>query len=211
VSPLYTRRHSRTNAATLREGKIKYLGLSEVSSATLRRAHAIHPIHAVQIEYSPFVLDIEGQEGTNLLETCRELGVAVVAYSPLGRGLLTGTIKSKADIAKEGDMRSAIVPRFNDENLDANLKVVTMFAGVAAKKWCTPAQLALAWLLKQGDDIIPIPGTKRIAYLEENLDALKVELSEKETREIRELLEANPIRGGRYSDALLAHTLGDTV
>jgi aryl-alcohol dehydrogenase-like predicted oxidoreductase len=165
----------------------------------------------VQIEYSPVVLDIEGPSGTNLLATCRELGVAVFAYSPLGRGLLTGAIKSAADISAPGDMRVVGFPRFSAENLPANLELARKFAALAAKKGATPSQLALAWLLKQGDDIIPIPGTKKIKYLEENWGALKVTLTDEEDKEIREFLKENEAAGGRYTDASLSICFGDTV
>jgi len=193
------------------EGKIRYLGLSEVSSNTLRRAHAVHPITAVQIEYSPFVLDIEGPKGTNLLATCRELGVAVVAYSPLGRGILTGTITSRADLMGEGDNRKANFPFFNEENIDANLALVRTFADMSRTKGCTPSQLALAWLLRQGDDIIPIPGTKKIKYLEENWAALDIELTDAEEKEIRDFVDKAKVAGGRYVEKSLAITFADTV
>ncbi|KAH8664674.1 NADP-dependent oxidoreductase domain-containing protein, partial [Xylariales sp. PMI_506] len=179
------------------EGKIKYIGLSEVSSATLRRAYKVHPVDAVQIEYSPFVLDVESERGTDLLATCRELGVAVVAYSPLGRGLLTGAFSTKESLSAAGDLRTVNFPRFAPENLDANAKLVEQFVALAQKKGCTPAQLALAWLLKQGDDIIPIPGTKRIKYLEENWGALEVVLTDAEEQEVRQFVESASPSGGR--------------
>lgn len=137
-----------------REGKIKYLGLSEVSSATLRRAHAVHPITAVQIEYSPFAMDIEHPQ-IALLQTCRELGVATIAYSPLGRGFLTGAYRSPADF-EEGDFRR-FAPRFSEENFPKNLELVKHLQDIAEKKKCSAGQLTLAWLLSQGDDIFPIP------------------------------------------------------
>lgn len=137
-----------------KEGKIEYLGLSEVSSATLRRAHAVHPITAVQMEYSPFAMDIEDPQ-IALLKTCRELGVAVIAYSPLGRGFLTGSYKSPADF-EEGDFRK-FSPRFSEENFPKNLELVKHLQEIAQKKKCTSGQLSLAWLLAQGDDIFPIP------------------------------------------------------
>ena len=178
-----------------KEGKIKYLGLSEVSSATLRRAHAVHPIAAVQMEYSPFAMDIEHPQYA-LLKTCRELGVAVVAYSPLGRGFLTGAIKSRADF-EEGDFRS-YSPRFSEENFPKNLELVKHMQSLAEKKKCTPGQLSLAWLLAQGNDIFPIPGTKKIKYLEENMDALNVKLDAAENKEIREAIERVEVIGERY-------------
>ncbi|KAH6652358.1 NADP-dependent oxidoreductase domain-containing protein, partial [Truncatella angustata] len=178
------------------EGKIKHIGLSEVSSTTLRRASKIVHIDAVQIEYSLFDLDIENSEGTDLLAACRELGTATVAYSPLGRGLLTGTLNSTENINKEGDWRS-MFPRFIGENYEANIKLVNRFKSFADNKGCTPGQLAIAWLLKQGDDIIPIPGTKRTKYLEENWGALKVQLTDEEVAEIRHFAETNKVVGER--------------
>ncbi|KAF8855508.1 Aldo/keto reductase [Acephala macrosclerotiorum] len=176
-----------------KEGKIKYLGLSEISSATLRRACKVHHIDAVQIEYSPFCIDIE-QPQVDLLKTCRELGVAVVAYSPLGRGLLTGAYKSPSDF-EEGDFRK-FAPRFSSENFPKNLKL--------------PGQLTLAWLLAQGEDIIPIPRTKKIKYLEENLGALDVKLSMEEEKEIRGLVEGAEVHGTRYPEAMMASLFADT-
>ncbi|KAH8162628.1 hypothetical protein CIB48_g5618 [Xylaria polymorpha] len=178
------------------EGKIKYIGLSEVSSTTLRRACKIAHVDAVQMEYSSFDLDIEGPVGTDLLATCRELGVAVVAYSPLGRGLLTGAYTTQESLAHEGDFRSTL-PRFSGANFEANVKLVSQFKALADRKGCTPAQLAIAWLLKQGEDIIPIPGTKRIKYLEENWGSLEVQLSDGEEKEIRNFVETAEIAGSR--------------
>lgn len=180
------------------EGKIKYIGLSEVSSTTVRRACKIAHVDAVQIEYSPLAIDIENLKGTNLLATCRELGVAVIAYSPLGRGILTGTL-NKEIISAPGEMRG-MLPWFRSENFDANLKVVEQFTALAEQKGCTPAQLALAWLLKQGSEVIPIPGTKKIKYLEENWGTLKVELSDDEEKEIRRFVEKAKIAGARTVD-----------
>jgi aryl-alcohol dehydrogenase-like predicted oxidoreductase len=137
-----------------KEGKIDHLGLSEVSASTLRRAHAIHPISAVQVEYSPFALDIESPK-IDLLRTCRELGIAIVAYSPLGRGFLTGQLKSPDDF-EEGDFRKH-APRYSKTNFPKNLELVDQLVSFSGKKGCTPGQLSLAWLLAQGDDIIPIP------------------------------------------------------
>ncbi|OOF90912.1 hypothetical protein ASPCADRAFT_10053 [Aspergillus carbonarius ITEM 5010] len=178
----------------MREGKIKYLGLSEVSATTLRRAHAIHPITAVQMEYSPFCLDIESSQ-SDLLRTCRELGVAVVAYSPIGRGLLTGQVTSSAELA-EDDFRRTI-PRYA-AGLDKILAIVQRFKVIGEKHGCTPAQVALAWLLAQGPDIFPIPGTRSVKYLEENAAAVDVVLSEEEVGEIRELVEKAGFEGERY-------------
>ncbi|KAI4204284.1 MAG: hypothetical protein LQ350_001264 [Teloschistes chrysophthalmus] len=190
-----------------KEGKIKYLGLSEVSSATLRRAHAVHPITAVQIEYSPFAMDIEDPQ-IALLKTCRELGVATIAYSPLGRGFLTGAIKSPADF-EEGDFRT-YSPRFSEQNFPKNLELVTHLQEIAKKKGCTPGQLSLAWLLAQGEDIFPIPGTKKIKYLEENLGAVDIELSNAELKEIREAIEKAEVHGARYPPAMEESLFADT-
>lgn len=142
------------NISPSSEGKIRYLGLSEVSSETLRRAYAVHPISAVEIEYSPFALDIENSD-IGLLSTCRELGVAIVAYSPLGRGMMTGAYKSPDDF-EEGDFRK-MIPRFSKENFPKNLKLVEELEAIAKKKGCTTGQLTLAWLIKQGEHVIPIP------------------------------------------------------
>ncbi|KAI0437158.1 putative aldo/keto reductase [Xylaria telfairii] len=182
------------------EGKIKHIGLSEISSNTLRRACKIAPVDAVQIEYSPFALDIEGAEGTDLLKACRELGVAVFAYSPLGRGLLTGAYTSAGSVSGEGDMRGLYLPRFTGANLEANVKLVGQFKALADTKGCTAAQLAIAWLLKQGNDIFPIPGTKKIKYLEENWGALKVQLTDEDEKIVRRFLENADIAGGRIGE-----------
>jgi len=189
------------------EGKIKYLGLSEISADTLRRACKVHHIDAVQIEYSPFAIDIESPE-TNLLKTCRELGVAIVAYSPLGRGMMTGAYKSPDDF-EDGDFRK-FMPRFTPENFPKNLKLVNGIEEIAKKKGVKPGQLTLAWLLAQGDDIIPIPGTKKIKYLEENLGAFDVKLSSREEKEIRKLVEAAEVHGTRYPEHALASLFADT-
>ncbi|KAI1406983.1 putative aldo/keto reductase [Hypoxylon sp. FL1857] len=192
------------------EGKIKGIGLSEVSSTTLRRACKVAQVDAVQSEYSPFELAIEGPEGTNLLATARELGVAIVAYSPLGRGMLTGAFNKSESFANEGDWRAAF-PRFSGENFAANVKLVNQFKSLADKKGCTPAQLAIAWLLKQGDDIIPIPGTKKIKYLEENWGALNVHLTDAESAEIRRFVETAKVAGARGPDGTEKTFFADTV
>ncbi|KAH7407970.1 NADP-dependent oxidoreductase domain-containing protein [Cadophora sp. MPI-SDFR-AT-0126] len=189
------------------EGKIKYIGLSEVSSETLRRACKIVHIDAVQIEYSPFCIEIEDPQ-INLLKTCRELGVATIAYSPLGRGMLTGAYKSRDDFAEDDFRRHA--PRFSEENFDKNLKLVHGIEAIAKKKNCTPGQLTLAWLLAQGDDIFPIPGTKKIKYLEENLKALDVKLSKDEEAEIRTLVENAEVHGARYGEGMVNYLFADT-
>lgn len=179
-----------------RQGKIKYLGLSEISSQTLRRAHAVHPISAVQVEYSPFALDIENPQ-IDLLKTCRELGVSIVAYSPLGRGVLTGSIKSRDDI--KGDYRASW-PRFSEENFHRNLVLVEQIKVIADKRDLTLGQATLAFLLAQGPDIIPIPGTKRVKVLEENLSALKIVLSDEEIGDVRKAAEAAVPAGERYPE-----------
>lgn len=189
------------------EGKIRFLGLSEISAETLRRAHAVHPISAVQIEYSPFSMDIE-DPAIALLKTCRELGIATVAYSPLGRGFVTGRYKSPDDF-EEGDFRR-MAPRFSKENFPKNLALVDKLAAIAEQKGCTTGQLTLAWLMKQGEDIIPIPGTKKIEYLEENLGALNVELSDSEDKEIRQAVENAEVHGGRYPKAMSASLFAST-
>ena len=179
-------------------GKVRYLGLSEVSPATLRAAHAVHPITAVQLEYSLFTRDVvEGE----MLATCRELGVAVVAYSPIGRGILTGTVTSRADLA-EGDWRRG-APRFSDENLARNLPLVEAVRAVAAEIGCTPAQAALAWVLAQGDDIVAIPGTKRVRYLAENVAADGIELSQEQVARLTAAVPAGAVAGERYPEPAL--------
>lgn len=178
------------------EGKIKHFGISECSSTSLRRAHAVHPIAAVQMEYNPWDLDIETEQGTHLLATCRELGVATIAYSPLGRGMLTGEVRSVDDLAPDDARR--MMARWNvPENFAKNLKIVDAFVEMGKKKGVTSGQLALAWVLKQGEDVIPIPGTKRIKYLEENVGAAKVSLTEEEEREIRQKVDHASIAGKR--------------
>lgn len=189
------------------EGKIKYLGLSECSSDSLRRAHAVHPITAVQVEYSPFALEIESKQ-VDLLRTCRELGVAVVAYSPLGRGMFTGTLRSPDDF-EEGDFRK-FAPRFSKENFPKNLKLVDQLSEMAKKKAVTPTQLVLAWLMAQGEDIFPIPGTTKLDRLKENVGSFNVKLNKDEEREIRAACEAAEIGGMRYPENFMAACYADT-
>lgn len=165
-----------------------------MSADTLRRAHKVHPITAIELEYSPFTLDIESDQ-TNLLKTCRELGVAVIAYSPMGRGMLTGRFKSVADF-EAGDARR-FLPRFSAENFAGNLKLVEDLTAFANKKNCSPGQLTLAWLLAQGG-VSPIPGTTSIEKLEQNVGAVEVTLSIEEVAEIRRIVEAAEVRGSRY-------------
>jgi len=190
------------------EGKIKYLGLSECSSKTLRRAHTVHPIAAIQMEYSPFALEIESDQ-TDLLKTARELGVKIVAYSPLGRGFLTNTIKSRDDIDPT-DSR-ANHPRFSKEHFDDNLKLVATLAGMAKKKGVAPGQLVLAWVSAQGDDFIPIPGTKNVKYLEENAQASNIHLTADEAQAIRKEIEkVGGGKGERYPPAMMHAVFGDS-
>lgn len=189
-----------------REGKIKYLGLSECSSASLRRACAIEHVDAVQIEYSPFSLDIESPQ-IGLLKTARELGVAIVCYSPIGRGMLGGTLRSPKDF-EEGDFR-AFAPRFSEENFPKNLELVDRITAIAKKKGCTPSQLTLAWIMAQGDDFFPIPGTTNVGRLVENLESVKVKISSEEENEIRKACE-NATHGSRYPEAFAQALYADT-
>jgi len=189
------------------EGKIRYIGLSEVSSASLRRASKIVHIDAVQIEYSPFSLDIESEQ-IGLLKTARELGTAIVAYSPIGRGMLSGTIRSPSDFA-EGDFRKW-APRFSEENFPKNLKLVDEITALAKKKNVTASQLTLAWLLAQGNDVFPIPGTTRTDRLVENLGALEIKLTPEENQEIRQAAESAEVAGARYPEAFAAACFADT-
>ena len=194
-----------------RAGKIKYIGLSAISSATLRRATKIAHVDAVQVDYSPFQREIEGPEGTDLLATCRELGVAMVAAMPLGRGMVTNAFASGQAVVDASDHRQHMMPRFMAENKDVNVKVVSEFKKLADKKGCSVAQLSLAWLLKQGDDIIPIPGTKRLKYVEENWAALDVHLSADETAEIRSFVESAEVAGPPLPPQFASYNYTDTV
>ncbi len=179
-------------AELVRAGKVRYLGLSEAAPATIRRAHAIHPIAALQTEYSLWSREPEDE----LLGTVRELGIGFVPYAPLGRGFLTGGIKSVDDLAPDDYRRNA--PRFQGENFQRNLDLVREIESIAAEKGCTPAQLALAWVLAQGEDIVPIPGTKRRRYLEENVGALRVELTREDLERIDQALPSGAAAGTRY-------------
>ncbi|KAH6666353.1 putative aldo-keto reductase [Halenospora varia] len=193
------------------EGKIKHIGLSAVSSKTLRRACRIAPVDAVQVDYSAFVLEIENSKGTNLLATCRELGVAVVAAMPLGRGMITSTFANNQPVGDNQDKRPLAMPRFQDGNREKNAKVMAQFTALADKRGCTLAQLAIAWLLKQGNDIIPIPGTKRIKYLEENWKSLEVHLTSEDEAEIRRFVEAAEVSGGPMPPAFEHYVYTDTA
>ncbi|MGD8321464.1 MAG: aldo/keto reductase, partial [Gemmatimonadota bacterium] len=181
-------------ARLVEEGKVRALGLSEASPQTLRRAHAVHPITALQTEYSLFSREIEEE----ILPTCRELGVTLVAYSPLGRGLLTGTYDRDYQPA-EGDYRANGQPRFSRENLEANLALVEVVKEVAERHGVTPAQVALAWVLSRGDDVVSIPGTTHLRHLEENLRALAVELTAEDMAALDPLV--SEVRGERYNEA----------
>ncbi len=176
-------------------GKVRYLGLSEAAPETIRRAHTVHAVSALQTEYSLFSREPEEE----ILPTLRELGIGFVAYSPLGRGFLTGRFKSPDDI-EEGDSRRQRFPRFEKENFDRNMELADRVKEIAQEKGCTPGQLALAWLLHQGQDIVPIPGTKRVKYLEENVEATEVELSEDELQRIDEAAPVGAAAGDRYAD-----------
>ena len=180
-------------AGLIEAGKVRFLGLSEAASDTIRRAQKVNPIAALQTEYSLWSRDPEGE----LLDTVRELGIGFVAYSPLGRGFLTAKITSLDDLADNDWRRS--MPRFEQENFGRNLELVERIKALAARKGCSPAQLALAWVLAQGDDIVPIPGTKRRRYLEENIGALDVHLAPDELAEIDAILPAGAAAGSRYS------------
>ncbi|KAL5336653.1 NADP-dependent oxidoreductase domain-containing protein [Aspergillus crustosus] len=192
------------------EGKIKHIGLSMISSTTLRRAYKIAPVTAVQPDYSVVSREIEGPAGTDLLVACRELGVAVVAATPLGRGLLTSTFSQGDNVGDEKDMRVKVMPRFLPENREQNVSAVSRFRALAEKKGSSITQLALAWLLKQGNDIFPIPGTKRIKYLEENWRALNISLTDEEEAEIRAIAESNSLAGGVVPDQFASHVFRDT-
>jgi aryl-alcohol dehydrogenase-like predicted oxidoreductase len=175
-------------------GKVRFLGLSEASAETVRRAHAVHPISALQSEYSLWSRDPEDE----VLPALRELGIGLVAYSPLGRGFLTGQITSPEDLAADDFRRGS--PRFQGENFARNLQLVDRVREIAREKDCTPGQLALAWVLAQGEDVVPIPGTKRRSYLEQNAEASEIELSADERAAIDEAAPAGAAAGDRYAD-----------
>lgn len=176
------------------EGKVRFLGLSEASAITLKKAFSVHPISALQTEYSLWSRDVEDE----ILPACRELGIGFVAYSPLGRGFLTGQIKHYEDMAEDDYRRTS--PRFQGENFQKNIQLLTKIEELASQKDCKPSQLALAWLLSRGEDIVPIPGTKRREYLEENLGALDINLSDDELRQIEEIAPKGVAAGLRYAE-----------
>jgi aryl-alcohol dehydrogenase-like predicted oxidoreductase len=184
-------------AALVREGKVRWIGLSEAGPDTIRRACAVHPVTALQTEYSLWTCDPED----GVLVACRQLGVGFVAYSPLGRGFLTGQIKRFEDLAADDYRRMS--PRFQGENFGKNLDLVTRVEEIAAEKRCRPSQLALAWVLAQGDDIVPIPGTKRVAYLEENVGALDVRLTRDDLARIAAVMPPGAAAGLRYPEAMM--------
>ncbi|MBW4621663.1 MAG: aldo/keto reductase [Cyanosarcina radialis HA8281-LM2] len=184
----------------VKEGKIRYVGLSEAGAETLRRAHAVYPLSMLQTEYSLWTREPE----TDVLPVCRELGISLVAYSPLGRGFLTGAFQKPEDFALDDFRRHS--PRYQGDNFTRNLQLVEKVKEMAAEKNCTPAQLALAWLLAQGEDIIPIPGTKQRERLEENLGAVEVELSAGDLQRLEEIAPLGVAAGTRYPEAVM-HTL----
>lgn len=181
-------------ADLVKAGKIRYVGISEVTPATIKRAYKIHPITALQTEYSLW----QKKPELEILKTCRELEIGFVPYSPLGRGFLSGKYRNTNQFG-DGDFRK-MLPKYNEENLQYNLKIVDMITELAKKKQCTPAQLALAWLLAQGEDIVPIPGTRSIERLDENMGALDIHLSSEELQEISHVLLQNPVKGVQYPD-----------
>jgi aryl-alcohol dehydrogenase-like predicted oxidoreductase len=186
-------------AQLVKEGKVRYLGLSEASAETLRRAVKVHPIAALQTEYSLWTRD---PESGGILATCRELGVGFVAYSPLGRGFLTGQFQRVEDLPADDYRRNT--PRFQGENFQKNIELVRSVEEIAKEKGCKPSQLALAWVLAQGNDIVPIPGTKRRKYLEENAGAVRVTMSGEDLRRIEEVFPAAAAAGARYPEHMLA-------
>jgi aryl-alcohol dehydrogenase-like predicted oxidoreductase len=190
-------------AELVKEGKIKYLGLSEASAETLRRASKVHPIAALQSEYSLWTRDIEDND---VLVACRELNIGFVAYSPLGRGMLSGEIKKFEDLAADDYRRNN--PRYQGENFEKNLRLVEKVEEIAREKGITTSQLALAWVLAQGQDIVPIPGTKRIKYLEQNAAAADIVLSQEELAAIEDVFPKNAAAGLRYPEAMMKSVNG---
>jgi len=188
-------------AQLVKEGKVRYLGLSEAGAQTVRRAHAVHPITALQNEYSLWTRDPEDK----MLPTCRELGIGLVAYSPLGRGFLTGRFKKFEDLPADDYRR--VSPRFQGENFQRNLDLVKRLEELAMQKHCTPSQLALAWVLAQGEDIVPIPGTKQRKYLEENVAAAEIKLTGKELEQIAKVAPVGVAAGPRYPEHMM-HMIG---
>ena len=184
-------------ADLVKAGKIRYLGLSEASAGTIRRAHATHPISALQSEYSLWSRELEDE----ILPTLRELGIGLVPYSPLGRGFLTGQFRSPDDFAPDDYRRNS--PRFQGENFQKNLTLVKRLEKMAQQKSCTPSQLALAWVLAQGDDLAPIPGTKRRKYLEDNVKAVDVHLTQSELEQLSAIAPHGSVAGERYNETMM--------
>lgn len=184
-------------AQLVKQGKVRFLGLSEVSAATLRRAYSVHPITALQSEYSLWTRDVEDE----ILPACRELGIGFVPFSPLGRGFLTGQIKNTQELS-EDDLRHKL-PRFQGDNFQRNLELVQRIEAIATEKGCKPAQLALAWVLAQGENIIPIPGTKRQTYLKENITAVEIVLSEEDLKRLNEVAPQGIAAGSRYPESMM--------
>ena len=181
-------------AELVKQGKVRYLGLSEASAKSIRRAHTVHPVTALQSEYSLLTRDVESE----IQDTIRELGIALIPYSPLARGLVTATVGDRETLAPDDFRRT--LPRFDDQHWQNNKQLVDDFAEFARSKTCSPAQLALAWVLAQGDDIIPIPGTKKRKYLEENAKAVDIDLSKNDLEAIEEIVARHPDIGNRYSE-----------
>lgn len=183
-------------AELVKAGKVRHLGLSEAPADVIRRAHAVHPITALQTEYSLFTRDLED----TILPTIRELGIGLVPYSPLGRGMLTGTMTNQADSDTADSRNSDYFPRFQGEARETNLALVDRIKELATAKGCTPGQLALAWVLAQGDDVVPIPGTKRVKYLQENVAAADVRLSDDDLAKLATAVPRDAVKGERYGD-----------
>jgi aryl-alcohol dehydrogenase-like predicted oxidoreductase len=184
-------------AELVRQGKVRFLGLSEAGAQTIRRAQSVHPVAALQSEYSLWTRDPEGE----ILATCRELGIGFIAYSPLGRGFLTGQVRSLDELAQDDYRR--FLPRFQGENFQRNLDLVERIEQIAARKGCKPSQLALAWVLAQGEDVVPIPGTKRRSYLEENIAASDIVLAIQDLACIEELAPRGAAAGQRYPESIM--------
>ncbi len=186
------------------EGKIKYVGLSEASASTIRRAHAVHPLTAVQLEWSLWTRDVEEE----IVPTCRELGIGIVAYSPLGRGFFSSGPKLLATLSND-DFRK-FLPRFQPENLEHNKNLYDLVNELATRKGCTPSQLALAWVHRQGTDVCPIPGTTKIENLNQNIGALSVALAPEEMAELEFIASADAVKGDRYGEGISTFKNADT-
>jgi aryl-alcohol dehydrogenase-like predicted oxidoreductase len=185
-----------TMAGLVEQGKVRFLGLSEAGGQTIRRAHAVHPISALQSEYSLWERNLE----PHIIPLLRELGIGLVPYSPLGRGLLTGAITAADDLESADSRRTPYFPRFSGDALEANLALVVRIREIAEAKGATPGQLALAWVLAQGDDVVPIPGTKRVRYLEENVAAAALQLTEEDLSALEQAVPREAVAGDRYGD-----------